>query len=164
MLGRVGLVHRFSTVKISRMKSWLILVFLSSPLCLCVFAQTKPDSAIQTRVCDIVAHPKQFEGKSVQVRAQIWTDHSRFWLNESSFEFGKACRWLPAEFTYSTSLAGSSAFGTFTGRLIRDSRSPGHMLLLIERESDIYRQQLLNGLLPIPRLFDAKSKTFFRPE
>jgi hypothetical protein len=101
------------------------------------------------------------------MRPQIRKHPHRFWLNEStasSFELGKACRWLPAEFTYSTSLQGSTAFGTFTGRVVRDSGSSGRLLLLIDRQSDIYRQQVLFGLLRIPTVYDVKSKTLFSPE
>ena len=149
------------------MKKWLIVVFLSSPVCLGAFAQAKISRGVQTSVCEIVTHPQQFEGKSVRVRAQIWTNWQRFWLNDSaasSHQFGKACRWLPAEFAHPTILAGSTAFATFTGRLVRDSTSSGRMLFLIESESEIYRQQVLNGLILTPALFDGNSNTFFKPE
>src|SRR5262245_14836790 len=117
------------------MTRWLIVVLLSLLLCASTFAQTTANSATQTSICEILKDPEQFERKLVQVRAQIWTDLQRFWLNDSTaspLQFGKVCRWLPAEFTHPTSLAGSTAFGTFTGRLIRDSTSSGRMILSIE--------------------------------
>src|SRR5260370_9062770 len=109
-----------------RMKamSILLMVWLT---CVCAAAQTELVSTVQTTVCDLVDHPLQFKGKLIRVRAQIWSDYSKFWLNESwagSMQIGKVCRWLPAEFTHPTNLSESSAFGAFTGRLVSETVHP----------------------------------------
>src|SRR5262249_41409515 len=101
--------------------SILLTVWLT---CVCATAQTELENTVQTTVCDLVNHPLHFKGKQIRVRAQIWSDYNKFWLNESwagSMQIGRVCRWLPAEFTYPTTLIGSSAFGTFTGRLVYES-------------------------------------------
>lgn len=138
--------------------------------CLCAIAQTKLESTVQATVCDLVDHPLQFKGKLMQVRAQIWSDYSRFWLNESaagSKQIGKVCRWLPAEFTYPTDLIGSSAFGTFTGRLVYEPGSAtrrARVRFVIENESDVYSRRIQNGIVVAPQLYDRSSNTLERPE
>jgi hypothetical protein len=85
-------------------------------------AQSADMSAEQTTVCDIVNHPSQFIGKTVKVRAQIWPDSrypNFFWMNESSPQFGTVCRFLQASFKNESSLEGQTAFGTFSGRIVR---------------------------------------------
>ena len=147
--------------------SILLTVWLAS---LGVIAQTGPESTVQTTVCDLVDHPLQFKGKLIRVRAQIWSDYSKFWLNESaasSKQIGKACRWLPAEFVHPTNLIGSSAFGTFTGRLVYEPGSTKrrvHVRLVIENESDIYNQRIQNGMIAAPQLYDRSSNMLERPE
>lgn len=124
--------------------TWLTVLLLSSFICVFAFSQAEANSATQTSVCEIVRQPEQFEGKLLKVTAQIWTDYHQFWLNESvasSLRFNAFCGWLPAEFSHPTSLVGSRAFGTFTGRIIRDSRSSSRRVkFVIERQSDIYHQ------------------------
>ncbi|HZI56014.1 MAG TPA: hypothetical protein VFF39_04535 [Verrucomicrobiae bacterium] len=135
----------------------------------CATAQAV-ESPVQSTVCDLVNHPLEFKGKLILVRAQIWSDYRKFWLNESwagSMEMGKVCRWLPVEFMHSTNLAGSSAFGTFTGRLVYEpGLIPGSIRvhLLVEHESDIYNQKIQNGIIAAPLLYDRTSKTLLRPE
>jgi len=147
--------------------SILLMVWLT---CVCAAAQTELVSTVQTTVCDLVDHPLQFKGKLIRVRAQIWSDYSKFWLNESwagSMQIGKVCRWLPAEFTHPTNLVGSSAFGTFTGRLVYESgRAKGRVRVrfVVENESDIYSQKIQNGQIVIPQLYDRSSNTFMRPD
>ena len=147
--------------------SILLTVWLAS---LCAIAQPESQSTVQTTVCDLVDHPLQFKGKLIRVRVQIWSDYSRFWLNESaagSKEIGKVCRWLPAEFTHPTNLIGSSAFGTFTGRLVYEPGSAKKRVrvrFIIENESDIYSQRIQNGLIVAPQRYDRSRNKLARPE
>jgi hypothetical protein len=147
--------------------SILLTVWLT---CICATAQMESESTVQTTVCDLVNHPFLFKGKKIRVRAQIWSDYSKFWLNESwagSMQIGRVCRWLPAEFTYPTNLIGSSAFGTFTGRLVYESRiGKGcvRVRFVVEHESEIYNQKIQNGMIVAPRLYDRSSNTLVRPE
>ena len=148
------------------MKHWLIILLLL------IFATAVPAvsqaEAIQTSVCELMHHPDEFEGKVVKLRAQIWTDHDQFWLNESaasSHRFNAFCGWLPANFSHPTSLVGSKAFATFTGRLIRDPGSSWkHLRFLIEAEADIYRSEVMNGLHMVPQLYDQRVRAFVHPE
>jgi hypothetical protein len=85
-------------------------------------AQSSP--VTQTTVCDIVNNPLQFEGKLVQVRAHIWADTNdvcKFWMNEVTMRSGKVCHFLEARINEPTWFAGANGFGTFTGRLVRES-------------------------------------------
>lgn len=53
----------------------------ASPAC----AQSADISIVKTTVCDIVNHPSQFIGKTVEIRAQIWSDYrysNFYWMNE----------------------------------------------------------------------------------
>ena len=123
---------------------------------------------IQTSVCEIMRHPKQFEGKVLKIRAQLWTDHHESWLSESaasSLRLNTFCGWLPAKFLHPTSLAGSKAFATFTGRLISDPGSSWrHVRFLVEGDADIYRQEVMNGIVLSPQLYDQRVNAFVRPE
>ena len=138
--------------------------------CLCAIAQREPEITVQTTVCDLVDHPLRFNGKLIRVRAQIWSDYNKFWLNESaagSKQIGKVCRWLPAEFIHPTNLIGSSAFGTFTGRLAYESGSAKgrvRVRFVVENESDIYSQKIQNGMIAAPQLYDGSSNTLERPK
>ena len=151
-----------------RIKACILLTFWITS----VFASTQAgvESSVQPTVCDLVKHPLQYKGKLIRVRAQVWSDYSNFWLNDSwavSMQIGKACPWLPAKFTYPANLIGSSAFGTFTGRLIYESGHPKGTIrvrLLVEHESDIYQQKVQNGTIITPQLYDRSSNTFVRPE
>ena len=137
--------------------------------CVCATAQTEPESTVQATVCDLVNHPLQFKGKLIQVRAQIWSDYRKFWLNDSwagSMQIGKVCRWLPATFSHSTNLIGCSAFGTFTGRIVYESgRAKGRLGIrfVVDHESDIYNQKIQNGVISAPQLYDRSSNTFVGP-
>src|SRR5215471_7159557 len=147
--------------------SVLLTVWLA---CLCAIAQREPEITVQTTVCDLVDHPLQFNGKLIRVRAQIWSDYNKFWLNESaagSKQIGKVCRWLPAEFIRPTNLIGSSAFGTFTGRLVYESSSAkgrARLRFVVENESDIYSQKIQNGMIVAQQLYDRSSNTLERPK
>jgi hypothetical protein len=142
-------------------------------------AQSATVSAEQTTVCDIVNHPSDFIGKTVEVRAQIWTDTRDpcfFWMNESSSQFGKVCRFLKASFLVGTDLAGQTAFGTFRGRIVKrlyrqkstpldpDPKGP-QVIFLVDQQSDVYlRRDYLNGPIPILQLYDPQTASFVRPE
>src|ERR1700734_2245872 len=85
-------------------------------------AQSAP--VMQTTVCDIVNNPFQFEGKLVRVRAEAWSDtynDRQFWMNEVTMRSGKVCQFLRARFSGQAYLGGSSGFGTFTGRIVREA-------------------------------------------
>jgi hypothetical protein len=152
--------------------NWRSLRFLSILLltCTCSFAEVKPADAVKTTVCDIVNSPQQFRGKRVQVRARFWTDGNLYWVNESgSLEIGKACAWLPTEFPHSTDLIDSSAVATFIGTIVdvptrRMGRVRSCVQLVVERESDIRDQKVLNGAVIWPQLYDRIHRTFVRPE
>lgn len=146
------------------MRSRLTVLVLFLAIALPVFAQT---GAMPATVCEIMQHPEQSVGKVVTIRARLWTDHRQFWLSESAAESVRVnafCGWLPARFSYPTNLVGSTAFASFTGRLIHDSSSPHRVLFLIEGQADIYRQKVLNGPLMIPQLYDKNVHAFVHPE
>jgi hypothetical protein len=146
----------------------------------CAFAQSLSTSSAElipvVTVCDIVNNPGQFKDKLVMVRGQIWSDmqnRDQFWVNQASF--GKVCRSLPAKIQGPTDLAGNSALGTFTGRVVvgtavsssnllvgRGTRSK--MFFVIEKLSDVRDQQVWNGPVLIQRLYDGQSGSFVRPD
>jgi hypothetical protein len=146
----------------------------------CALAQSSPKGAVElvpvVTVCDIVNNPGQFKDKTVRVRGQIWADMQRrdqFWVNQASF--GKVCRSLPAKLRGPTDLAGDSAAGMFTGRVVVDTAVSSSNLLMgrgtrskmffvIEKLSDLHDQQVWNGLVPMPRLYDSEGGSFIRPE
>lgn len=148
------------------MRLWLTLLLIISAICGRAFSQEE-GRVIATGVCEIMQHPEHFDGKVLKIRAQIWTDHNQFWLNESaatSIRLNAFCGWLPAKFVHPTNLVGSKAFATFTGRLISDPGSSWrHVLFLIEGDADIYRQEVMNGLALVPQLYDPKVRAFVRP-
>jgi hypothetical protein len=152
--------------------NWRCFRFLSILLltCTCSFAEVKPADAVKTTVCEIVNSPKRFAGKRVQVRARFWADGNLFWVNESgSLDIGKACAWLPTDFPHSTDLIGSSAMATFIGTIVdaptrRIGRVRSCVRLVVEHESDIRYQTLLNGAVIRPQLYDRTNHTFVRPE
>jgi hypothetical protein len=133
---------------------------------------------VKTTVCDIVNHPSQFIDKTVEVRAQIWSDYrysNLFWMNESSEQFGKVCSFLEASFKADSVLGGQQAFGTFRGRIVkRLSRQKSSLLaadpnglqviFLVERQSNIYlRRDYLGGPVPKLQLYDQQKASFVRP-
>jgi hypothetical protein len=147
----------------------------ASPVC----SQSADISVAKTTVCDIVNHPSQFIGKTVEVRAQIWPDYSYsnlYWLNESSVQFGKVCRFLQASFRTKSGLGGQRAFGTFRGRIIeRLSRQKSSLvapdpkglpvIFLVDQQSDIYlRRDYLSGPTPILQLYNQQTGSLVRPE
>ena len=148
-----------------RMKPWLTIFFFLSAIWGRAFSQ---EGVIETSVCQIMQHPEQFEGKVLKIRAQIWTDHDEYWLNESaatSIRLNAFCGWLPAKFSHPTSLVGCKAFATFTGRLISDPGSSWrHVRFLIEGDADIYRQEVMNGLVLVPQLYDQRVNAFVQPQ
>lgn len=136
-------------------------------------AQSSP--VTQTAVCDIVNNPLQFEGKLVQVRAEAWsdTDHDhQFWMNEVAMRSGKVCQFLRARFSGQAYLGGSSGFGTFTGRIVREatplsleaSGNKVRLVFIVEQSSDVYGLLNLNGLVPLLRLYDKQTGSFIKPE
>jgi hypothetical protein len=146
----------------------------------CSVAQSSPKGAVDSipvvTVCDIVNNPGQFKGKLVMVRGQIWSDlqkRDQFWVNQASF--GKVCRSLRAKLRGPTDLAGDSALGTFTGRVVVDTAvssssllvgrgTQSKMFFVIEKLSDLRDQQVWNGLVPMQRLYDSGNGSFIRPE
>ncbi len=152
----------------------LVAGMMASPAC----AQSADSSVVKTTVCDIVNHPSQFIGKTVEIRAQIWPDYKypNFqWMNESSVQFGKVCPFLQTSFTAHSSLGGQQAFGTFRGRIVkRLSRQKSSLLppdpkgspviFLVDRQSDIYlRRDYLSGPVPMLQLYDQQIGSFVRP-
>jgi len=146
----------------------------------CAFAQSSPKSAVDlipvVTVCDIVNNPGQFKDKLVRVRGQIWSDlqnRNQFWVNQASF--GKVCRSLPAKLQGPTPLAGDSALGSFTGKVVVETAvsssnllvgrgTQSKMFFVIEKLSDVRDEQVWNGLVPVKRLYDSQSGSFIRPE
>jgi hypothetical protein len=133
----------------------------------------------ETTVCDIVNHPSQFIGKTVKVRAQIWRDvdhRGQFWLNESSIEVGKVCRFLPAGLDGPADLFGQTAFATFLGKVL--SVSPIHqsqiasptgsksrISLVVEDLSDVHSEGgIQTGPIPILQLYDQQTASFIRTQ
>jgi hypothetical protein len=149
-------------------KRCLTLLLFSLLVCGCALTQTAPDNAMQKSVCGIVKNPEQFAGKLVTVRAQIRAASGQFWLNNSaddSLQLGRFCGWLPAEFAHSTNLLGSTAFGTFTGKIVINESSPSRRVrFVIEQEADIYQQKILTGLVFTPRLFPSVDTGFRQRE
>jgi hypothetical protein len=151
-----------------KVRASIVIGFLS--LCIGAVAQAQARQTVEeTTVCQIVNHPLQFKGKTIRLRARVWSDFRKSWLNESpasANEIGKACRWLPVEFTHSSRLLGSYAFGTFTGRLVYQRSGDGrmHMRFLVEQASDIYDEKIQNGLVAIPRLYDTATNSLFSPQ
>ncbi|HMH15567.1 MAG TPA: hypothetical protein VK578_20875 [Edaphobacter sp.] len=136
-------------------------------------AQSTP--VTQTTVCDIVNNPLQFEGKLVQVRAHIWADTNdvrKFWMNEVTMRSGKVCRFLKTRIDGPTSFTGANGFGTFTGRLVRESvplnfeasSSKERGVFIVEQESDVYGLEYLNGPVPLLQLYDKQTDSFIKPE
>jgi hypothetical protein len=132
----------------------------------------------QTTVCDIVNHPSDFIGKTVEIRAQIWADYRNrdfFWMNESSSQFSKVCRFLPASFSQRSDLGGQTAFGTFRGRIVkklahRTSTPFGFepkglgIIFVVDQASDIHsRRVYLSGPVPNLQLYDRETGMFIRP-
>lgn len=151
-------------------KQACVLARFACLLSVSAFAQTKPDVAINTTVCDIVKAPQDFYAKRVQLRARLWSDGKSFWLNDvGSLPIGKVCSWLPTDFHPSTNLLGSTALGTFTGTVVY---APTHqvsglrfcMRFVVEQQSDIRDQEILNGPVIKPRLYDQTTGTFVQPE
>ena len=147
----------------------------ASPAC----AQSTDISIVKTSVCEIVNHPSQFIGKTVEIRAQIWSDYrysNFYWMNESSVQFYKVCRFLQASFKVESGLGGQQAFGTFRGRidkrLFRQKSSllapdPKGMpvIFIVDKQSDIYlRCDYLSGPTPVLQLYDQRKASFVRPE
>src|SRR5262249_44486156 len=151
---------------ITKTMTTLLMVWLT---CVSAAGQAEVERTVQTTVCDVVSHPLQYKRKLIQFRAQIWSDFGKSWLNESwagSKQFGKVCRWLPAEFGRPTILSFSSAFATFTGRLVYESghaRGSVPVHFVVEDASDIYGQKEQNGPVITPLLYDFSSNTLIGP-
>ena len=152
----------------------LVAGIAASPAC----AQSADGSVVKTTVCDIVNHPSQFIGKTVELRAQIWPDYrnSNFhWMNESSVLFGKVCPFLQASFKSHSGLGGQQAFGTFRGTIVkRLSRQQSSLLapdpkgspviFLVDQQADIYlRRDYQSGPVPMLQLYDQQTGSFVRP-
>lgn len=141
-------------------------------------AQLVDSSVVKTTVCDVVNHPSQFIGKTVEIRAQIWPDYrypNFHWMNESSVQFGKVRPFLQASFKASSDLGGEQAFGTFRGRIVKrfsrqesSSLAPDpkglSVIFLVDQQSDIYRRwDYLSGPVPELQLYDQQTASFVRP-
>jgi hypothetical protein len=148
----------------------------------CAFAQSLHEGRVHivptVTVCDIVNNPLQFKGMVVRVRAQVWPmspgHYGQFWMNQSSAQFDKVCRFLPARYLGATYLA-QNAFGTFFGRVIVDSVFSGSAglvgrgtqmkaLFVIEDVSDVSVREEMKELVPTLRLYDSQAGSFIRPE
>ncbi len=146
----------------------------------CAVAQSSPRGAAElirvVTVCDIVNNPGQFKDMLVSVRGRIWSslqNPKQFWVNQASF--GKVCRSLTAKLRGPDDLAGDSALGTFTGRVVVETAVSSSNLLegrgtrskiffVMEKLSDLHDQEVWNGPVPVQRLFDSQSGSFVRPE
>lgn len=132
-----------------------------------------------TTLCNVVNHPSDFIGKTIEIRAQIWPDSRYgdfFWMNESSSQLNTVCKFLESTFTQRTDLNGQTAFGTFRGRIVKkQSRQAStifgsepkglQIILLVDEASDVQmRRDYLNGPIPLLQLYDKKTATFVRPE
>jgi hypothetical protein len=152
----------------------LVAGIMASPAC----EQSEDSSVVKTTVCDIVNHPSQFIGKTVEIRAQIWPDYrySNFhWMNESSVQLSKVCPFLQASFKDDSGLGGQQAFGTFRGRIVKILLRQKSSLLapdpkglpvifLVDQQSDIYlRRDYLSGPVPKLQLYDQRTASFVRP-
>jgi hypothetical protein len=146
----------------------------------CAFAQSSHEGVVDSipavTVCDIVNNPLQFKDRLVVVRGKIWSDlqkRDEFRVNQASF--GKVCRSLPAKFRGPTDLAGETAFGTFTGRVVVETSvsssnllvgrgTQSKMFFIIEQVSDVHGRQLWNGRpVRVQRLYDSQSGSSIRP-
>ena len=176
---RAGLPRRLARSRVTPKRTWNVhmkylavsAVLSGCLICVSMYGQPTPAPVNRTTVCEIVRHPEQFEGKLVQVRAQIWSYEKNYWLNESlvdSLQIGQSCGWLLARFTSPTNPVGNIAFGTFTGTVVGEHGSLGEkepVRFVIERQEDICSRevQIHNG--PIrswrPVLYDQPSGTLF---
>jgi hypothetical protein len=152
-----------------------MIVLLSTTLGNRTYGQSADTKVERTTLCNIVNHPADFIGKTIEVRAQVWADeHHLFWMNESSIQLDKACRFLQA------ANAGigdrQTGFGTFHGRIVmKSSHAPSTLLgsaskglgiiFLVEESSDVHlRRDYFSGPTPILQLYDPKTATFVRPQ
>jgi hypothetical protein len=132
-----------------------------------------------TTVCNVVNHPADFLGKTVEIRAQIWADYrhpSFFWMNESASQDDKVCRFLHATFAHATDLTGQTAFGTFRGTIVKKQSRQASVLFgskpkglgiifVVDQSADIrQRRDYLNGPIPLLRIYDQETGTFVSPE
>jgi hypothetical protein len=145
-------------------------------------AQSSHEGGVQrvptVTVCDIVNNPLQFKGMMVRVRAQVWPvspgHYGQYWMNQSSAQFDKVCRFLPARYLGTTYLA-QNAVGTFFGRVVVDSVISGSAglvgrgtqtmtLFVVEKVSDVLVREEMKELVPALRLYDNQTGSFIRPE
>jgi hypothetical protein len=149
---------------------WFVAVLA---LCFCgitIPLRAQPRNVLPDRatVCEIAKHPSHFVGKRIELRARIWPDSNyagRFWVNEPSMDDG-VCAFLRARFSFSTDLAGQTAFATFIGTIVPETvahrKAP---VFLIEAQSDVYlRRDYLNGPIPILQLYDVTTRSIVRPQ
>ena len=138
-------------------------------------ALMQPELVVQATVCDIVNNPVQFEGKPVRVRAWVSLDidhDHQFWMNEVTMRSGRVCQFLRTRFSGQASLGGSTGFGTFTGRIVREatplnfeaSGSKVRLVFVVEQASDVYGLQDLNGLVRPLQLYDKQTGAFIKPQ
>ena len=157
----------------------LILVLLAGVFGDATVAHSLSTKVQPTTVCNIVNHPADFIGKTVEIRAQIWADYrfpNFFWMNESSSQEDKVCRFLQATFPHATDLSGQTAFGTFRGTIVKKqshqasvqfgpkSKGPG-IVFIVDKSGDIrLRRDYLSGPIPLLRIYDKETGTFVSPE
>jgi hypothetical protein len=159
-----------------KLHTWII-VLVTAALTNGALACSAQAKVERTTLCNIVNHPSDFIGKTVEIRAQIWSDNRHrglFWMNESSTQLDKVCRFLPA--TNPSIAEDEKAFGTFRGRIVKDiPRVPSTpasappkglgITFVVDESSDIHlRQDYLSGPVPILQLYDRETARFVRPE
>jgi hypothetical protein len=157
-----------------KLHTWII-VLVTAALTNGTLACSAQARVERTTLCNIVNHPSDFIGKTVEIRAQIWgDDRSRFWMNESSTQLDRVCRFLQA--TNVGMSDGQTAFGTFRGRIIKNiPRVPSSLaspppkglgiIFIVDESSDIHlRRNYLSGPVPILQLYDRESGALIRPE
>lgn len=138
-------------------------------------ALLQPEPVMQATVCDIVNNPGRFEATWVRIRAQIWSDTvsaQQFWMNEVTMRSGKVCEFLRTRISGPTRFAGANGFGTFTGRLVRESAplsiegrgSKERLVFIVEKESDVYGIQYRGGPNPPLQLYDKQTAAFIKPD
>ena len=123
-------------------------------LCSLFSAAGTKNEPLNVSLCDLVANPAKYNGKLVRVRGSYMQGELR---NVSSdLNLRTRCEPLPVTLHASSMLLGSKAYVTFVGKVIlepsttnfRASRTgkyhPG-IRLVVQEESDIRDQQILNG-------------------